>query len=107
MSRGWSTRVRAATRGSSSVTSAALAACMVARAICGVTAARIPSATARPASPADQPIHWCAAVSANRSQSCSIKLSSACVCLALIAVQPRAEPPNSTIRLTRSGWRAA
>ena len=25
------------------------------------------------------------------------------VCLALIAVQPRAEPPNSTIRLTRSG----
>jgi len=48
MSRGWSTNVRAATLGSSSVTSAALAACMVARAICGVTAPRIPVSDGMP-----------------------------------------------------------
>ena len=60
-----------------------------------------------PASPAAQPIHWWAAVSANRSQSCSIKPSRACVFLALMAFQPRAEPPNRTMRVTRPGWLAA
>ena len=83
------------------MTSVALAACSVARAICGVTASRIALAMAGPASPADQPIHWCAAVSANTSQSCSIRLSSACVCGALMAFQPRGEPSNKAIRLTR------
>ena len=89
------------------MTSIALASRIVARAMAGVVDVRNQSAACRPNSGSGQPSQACAADSTNVSQSRSIRLRSACVPGALIGLQPRAEPPNSTRPAARAGWRAA
>ena len=102
-----STNVGAEIVASWGVRSIRVAASSIARAGSGRTEARNPRATRRAACSGSQPIHAAAAVSVNRLQSRSIRLSSAWVCGSACPSCPRAKADHSTRWLTLAGCCAA